>query len=447
MQRKGAPEPTLADGSRIAVIGGGPAGSFFTYFALDFAGRMGIDISVDIYEAKDFTCSGPKGCNNCGGIISESLVQMMSAEGIVIPPEVIRRGIESYTMHLETGITQIETPLREQRIAAVYRGFGPIGAFDQAYASFDNFLLGLCLQKGAKAIYERVTALARTDDGILISTRQVPDRKYELVVGAAGLSKATLSLFQSLSSKFRPPETAKTFICEFYLDHKDINSHFGNSMHVFLLNLPHVKFGALIPKKHFVTLVMLGSGINQEIADSFIRSEQVRSCFPPGTDLSAIAPCKCLPVINVRGARSAYDDRMVLIGDSGSSKLYKNGLGAAFLTAKAAARTAIFNGISKEDFRKTCGKLNRKLDFDNSIGKLIFGVTTIIQRSTILKKGLQQQIREEQTLPNDRRKMSAVLWDTFTGSANYGDILKRSLNPFVLLALMRNLFLAIFKKT
>lgn len=447
MSGKDAPELALTDGSRIAVIGGGPAGSFFTYFALDFANRIGLDISIDIFEAKDFNCAGPQGCNHCGGIISESLVQMMSAEGMVIPAEVIRRGIESYTMHLETGITRIETPLQEQRIAAVYRGFGPLGAIDRDYSSFDNYLLGLCIEKGARTIHERVMAMERTGTGIRITTKQAPERNYDLVVGAAGLSKATLSQFQSLSSSFKPPETAKTFICEFYLDRELINAHFGNSMHVFLLNLPRVKFGALIPKKHFVTLVMLGSGINQEIADSFVGSEEVKRCFPDGTDLTRITPCKCFPSINVGGAHSACDDRMVLIGDSASSKLYKNGLGAAFLTAKAAARTAIFNGIAKDDFEKISGKLNRELDLDNRVGKLIFWVTTFIQRSTFLKKGLQRLIREEQTLSNEKRRMSAVLWDTFTGSANYRDILKRAVNPLVILALIRNLIMALFTKT
>ena len=65
----------LDDGSKIAVVGGGPAGTFFAYFAMDFADRLGMDIEIDIYEAKDFKCAGPKGCNNCGGIVSESLIQ------------------------------------------------------------------------------------------------------------------------------------------------------------------------------------------------------------------------------------------------------------------------------------------------------------------------------------------------------------------------------------
>ena len=100
----------LQNGSRIAVIGGGPAGSFFAYFAMDFAKRMDLEIDIDIIEAKAFHKPGPAGCNHCGGIISESLVQMMSAEGIVLPTSVVRRGIESYTIHLENGSAVIETP-------------------------------------------------------------------------------------------------------------------------------------------------------------------------------------------------------------------------------------------------------------------------------------------------------------------------------------------------
>ena len=63
---------TLEDGSNIAVVGGGPSGSFFAYFALEMANRIGLDINIDIIEAKDFNCSGAAGCTghrqieNCG---------------------------------------------------------------------------------------------------------------------------------------------------------------------------------------------------------------------------------------------------------------------------------------------------------------------------------------------------------------------------------------------
>jgi len=81
----------LKSGSKVCVIGGGPAGSFFSYFFLELANRLGVEVEVDIIEAKDFLNVGPTGCNHCGGIISESLVQLLSAEGITLPSNVIRR--------------------------------------------------------------------------------------------------------------------------------------------------------------------------------------------------------------------------------------------------------------------------------------------------------------------------------------------------------------------
>ncbi|HRJ40562.1 MAG: hypothetical protein KJZ86_06510 [Caldilineaceae bacterium] len=115
----------LHDGARVAVIGGGPAGAFFAYFALDMAARAGRRISVDIYEPRNFFQPGPVGCNMCAGIVSESLVQMLAAEGINLPSTVVQRGIDSYVLHMDAGSTRIDTPLLEKRIGAVYRGAGP----------------------------------------------------------------------------------------------------------------------------------------------------------------------------------------------------------------------------------------------------------------------------------------------------------------------------------
>src|SRR5512145_162587 len=69
----GSPPLKLEDGSRVAVIGGGPAGSFFSYFLLDMAERVDMELLVDIYEPRDFSLPAPHGCNYCAGVISESL--------------------------------------------------------------------------------------------------------------------------------------------------------------------------------------------------------------------------------------------------------------------------------------------------------------------------------------------------------------------------------------
>ena len=118
----------LEDGSRVAVVGGGPAGSFFSLFLLKCAANVGIELEVDLYEPRKYTAIGPGSCNHCGGIVSESLVQLLATEGINLPSHVVRRGIDAYVLHTDLGSVQLETPFHEKRIAAVYRGAGPRGS-------------------------------------------------------------------------------------------------------------------------------------------------------------------------------------------------------------------------------------------------------------------------------------------------------------------------------
>ena len=125
----------LRDGSRVAVVGAGPAGSFFSNFLLQFAERIDTKITVDIFEPRDFSRIGPGGCNMCGGIISESLVQALALEGIQLPDSIVQRGIESYVLHTEAGTCRLDAPAQEMRIAAVHRGGGPRTATQSPWAA------------------------------------------------------------------------------------------------------------------------------------------------------------------------------------------------------------------------------------------------------------------------------------------------------------------------
>ncbi len=428
----------LTDGSRIAVIGGGPAGSFFSYYALEYARRFGLDLELDIFEAKDFTKIGSSGCNHCGGIVSESLVQELAADGLVIPSEIIQRGINTYTMHTEQGKRSIHAPTDEHRIAAVFRGSGPRGCLDKSLKGFDNYLLGLCQEKGAKLIPEKVTLLERTENGVMVGCSKSDMRKYDLVIGAVGLNINALELFKGICPSYSLPEVTRAYISEFIMKPGDIVRSLGSSMHVFLLDLPQITFGALIPKYNYITLVLLGKDIDKDIVQNFINSHQVRSCFPEDFPVKRALPCQCYPYINIKQGNNAYADRVVLIGDSASSKLYKNGIGAAFITAKAAASPAVFEGISKRHFEKYYKPICRDLDSDNWVGKWIFRVTRIIQKSAVLKRGLLYQVGKEQAKEHSTLRMSSALWDTFTGSAGYRNIFRRFLHPGLLFGLIRS---------
>ena len=437
----------LENGSRIAVVGGGPAGSFFCYFLVDFASRMELEIQIDVYEKKDFSKCGPKGCNHCGGIVSESLVQLLATEGINLPETVVQKGIDSYVMHTDIGAVKIETPLQDKRIAALHRGGGPIGNSNSAYEGFDYFLQKMIKSDGINVIDEMVTAIEYDENSKIKIKCDDKSSTYDLLVGATGVNCKTLALFEQLGIGFNKPKTAKTFIAEFHLDAETVKKQLGNSMHVFLLDIPKLKFAALIPKGIYATLCLLGNDIDRTLVNSFLDSPAVRECFPEGQNLLKGYSCQCFPKINVGSAKQPFGNRLVLIGDCATSKLYKNGIGAAFMTAKAAANTCIFNGISELDFQRHYWPMCQSIEKDNRIGKIIFLITNVFKKLNITKKGLLLMVQSENNKQGDKRRLSTILWDTFTGSSTYKSIFAKTLNPKFILCLLWRIISAPFVET
>ena len=122
------------------------------------------------------------------------------------------------------------------------------------------------------------------------------------------------------------------------------------------------------------------------------------------------------------------------------SRLYKDGIGGAYRTAKAAAKTAVFEGVSEQEFRKFYLPTCRSLAVDNNIGKIVFGITTMIQKVRIARKGVLRMTTAEQESADGVQRMSDVLWDTFTGSAPYREVFIRTLSPAFLLRLAYECF-------
>jgi flavin-dependent dehydrogenase len=433
-----SPEFAQEDDLRIAVIGGGPAGSFFSYFALLFGQRLGKKPQVDIYDPRDFSRKGPIGCNMCGGIISESLIQSLAMEGIILPESVVQRGIDSYVMHTEVGTCRLETPTHEKRIAAVHRGGGPRTAQVVKWQSFDGHLLKLATGKGATFHRGRVSNLSWNNGKPQVQVGSLPAQTYDLLVGAVGVNSPDLTLFENLGFRYQRPRIVKTYIAELSFGSEVVKKLFGSSMHVFLLNLPRLDFAALIPKGDFVTLCLLGTNIEKTLIASFFDHPAVRECFPPGWSLPADS-CHCAPKMSFGEARHPFSDRVVLIGDSGASRLYKDGIGAAFRTARAAARTAMFSGITAEDFSRSYLPEYRKITRDNAFGKVIFSAVHVSKHLNITSRAVIDVVVREGKMPGGARRMSMILWDVFTGSSLYRDIFYRTLHPVFLVRFLAGL--------
>ncbi len=446
---RAAQNAVLTDGSRVAVIGGGPAGSLFTFFLLEMAERIDTQLEVDIYEPRLFTQPGPVGCNMCGGIISESLVQNLAIDGVFLANDAVQRGIDSYQLHTDVGSVRISLPNDEMRIGAVHRGGGPRDVIEAKWVAFDHRLLSNAVDRGATLIHARVEDVGWSQDGLpTLATKGGAPQLYDLVVVATGVNTSILKVFEGLGIGYERPKLTKTLIREYLLGEDAIDEYLGTSMHVFLMNIPGLEFAALIPKGDYVTMAMLGDDLDSAAGDTFASAPEVRAVMPPGWDPYANS-CQCLPHINVRGVEKPYADRVVFIGDSGVTRLYKDGIGAAYRTAKAAARTALFEGVSEQAFANHYQPVCRTIQGDNRIGRVALMLTRVAQRLRFLRLAILAIVRDEQE--HDRSpRLSGVLWDMFSGSAPYKDILFRMVHPALiargLLVLPRALIVAIRRR-
>jgi len=439
-QRKNLSTLKLEDGSRVAVIGGGPAGSFFSYFLLDMAERIGLKVHVDIYEPRDFDLPGSAGCNMCGGVIYESLVQSLAVEGINLPTTVVQQGIEHNMLHMDIGSALIQTPRHEKRIATTFRGSGPRDLMEIKGGSLDGYLMQAAVARGARHLRSRVNDVrwftdANTTDPkdrlVQIKTQGGAFQTYELLAVTSGVNTAILKLFRDLDFGYQPPRTTKLLVREFQLGEEAISKYVGPVFHAFLLDIPGLDYGAIIPKGDYVTVCLLSSHgeLNAGAMETFLNDPAVKRILPSDYSPTKFV-CFCSPRINVMGSAQPYGNRIVFIGDSGVSRLYKDGIGAAYRAAKIAASTAVFQGISKSDFKRHYLPFCRKVGFDNQIGKLLFKTIGQIQKMQFARLAVLRMVsKEQQGKENAERGMSTLMWDMLTGGAPYKEVLMRALHP------------------
>jgi hypothetical protein len=197
-------------------------------------------------------------------------------------------------------------------------------------------------------------------------------------------------------------------------------------MHVFLLDIPRLEFAALIPKGEYVTMCLLGEAVDQELVHTFLAAPEVRRCLAV-EELPCV--CACSPLINVGGLHRPFADRLVVVGDSGVTRLYKDGLGAAYRTAKSAATTAVIQGISADAFERSYRPTCAAIASDNAIGRIVFGFSHVFKHSRVARRAILRKTTREQSRDAGAKRLSFVLWNTFTGSAPYRDIFISSLHP------------------
>jgi hypothetical protein len=120
------PHYKLDTGSRVAVVGGGPAGSSFALYLMQYAKQKNVYPDVTIYQERDFNMPGPRGCKGCAGITYPSMLRNLQECNLTVPDELIQSRIERYAIHNPySSIIMGGSSEKTKEIMSVYRGNGP----------------------------------------------------------------------------------------------------------------------------------------------------------------------------------------------------------------------------------------------------------------------------------------------------------------------------------
>ena len=439
----------LKDGSKVAIIGGGPAGSFFAHFAQKWSSEKGIDVSTTIFDGKDFSQSGPQGCNLCAGVIAESLNQKLKEEGIFLPEKRIINRVEGYCLHMHSEKLLLSCEENENNtIATVFRGNGPRYSTFPDTISFDDFLLSWAQDKGASVIAQPVQdiELAANKSGPLTvhfgKRGNIQKFEADLVVGAFGVNTHLMKKIENLGFGYKPPSTILAYQAELKLGQKKVLEYFSNTIHVYIPKSKTIRYATIIPKGDYITITLIGKRDAEEgIFQEFLNLEEIKN------KISYTKPhCFCYPRIVVSPSKKPFTDRLVMIGDASFSRHYKNGIESAFVTAKLAADAVFSSGIDSSALSSSYyRKAKKRIIHDNYYGRLLFLINDMISSSTLLTQSHMSMARARGNKKSPG-KIRSILWNMFTGNIPYRDIFKISLDFKLQTALLLNTLRLFFKK-
>ena len=444
----------LKDNSNISIIGGGPAGSFFTHSVLRLAKEYGRKVNLTILDGRDFIQKGPIGCNMCAGVLSETLINKMEKEGIVLPKTRVQQEIDGYYLQTQDLGVPLHHPKtgHKPRIITVFRGNGPRFSELTTNISFDDFLLNHVASQGVKvisAIVEEIELPKEPQGLVNIVYKEANIRKKmstDLIVGAFGLNSALIKRIVGKEFGYQEPKSVRTCNAELHLGHSFIQERFNKTIYVFALGIKPIKFAAFTPKGEYVTVSLIGKeDITKANLIEFMNHPKVRKLLPPGWSLPRDL-CICFPKIPVSHATHPYTNRFVIIGDASISRTYKNGIESAFDTAHLAARTIFEQGASEEDFKKSYYKPALKLlAQDNIFGNLMFRIhdfTTSRKQLT----NVQIDLLLKHSSAWESIQINDILWNMVTGNATYKEIFSKVASVRLQVIMFPHIFSAFVKQ-
>jgi hypothetical protein len=338
---------------------------------------------------------------------------------------------------------------------SVYRGARPVArAF--RLLSFDSTLLEQASHEGATVVRGEAVGMERSArDRPSIRFRGGPGEPEERIeadfaVYAGGVNRRpgvrldgsglTGDLGRMIPG-FAPPALRRTLILELEVAEELARSIRGELIFIlFGSRRLRLEMGSVMPKGRFVTVVLIGPDIDggptSQIVDTFLGLPHIQRILPRHL-VKGTSSCVCRPSMVVGCASNPVGDRIGVIGDMVTSRLYKDGIYTAYLTGSGLAHAAVSRGIDRRSLNRGYLPLIRRLETDLRSGRRVFLTMAVAFRNPILSRmAYQAVLRERRTLPRRKRRLEKILWQVASGDVSYARILRTMMHPRAILSFL-----------
>ncbi|RME79107.1 MAG: hypothetical protein D6784_01335, partial [Chloroflexi bacterium] len=247
----------LQDGQTAVVIGGGPGGAACAIALKKLARETGRQVNVLLFDGK--ASVGETHYNQCVGVLSPPIEQVMARIGIPFPHHLVQRKIRAYVLHGET---------RQIRLTE---------AGEVSYATrrveFDTYMLNQAREQGVEVRPSRVTDLEFLPDRVNVYA-EGSRCEAAVVFGAFGLDPGASAMLAQATS-YRPPRFLVSMVTKIHPP-PGLLEPFGETIYAFLPRNPRIEFGAITPKGNHVTVNLAGARVDSRDMDAFLAYPPVR---------------------------------------------------------------------------------------------------------------------------------------------------------------------------
>lgn len=460
----GHPAHKLHNGSRVAILGGGPAGAFFAIRLFREAQKVQKKIRVTIIDHKS-SCSSPeqncelKGCNYCAGIVSPRLHKALARNNIVVPQELVCQQFSHIWFHGLWKNFPLKIP-SDQKMYSLFRGSLPSDRPGNTQG-FDSFLLDQARSRGAEIITGRAFDICFTQNNkpcLILSS----DREKKTCIESDFLAIATginhlhkdreqdvfFKSYEKINPDYRPPKVRPAFIFELKPGRTYLKRHIHKEIYFIVsgseeLQLDHI---SLVPKGKYLTIALIGRSIDdasfpsdtKAIMEKFLKLKQVRAILPNINLNNTPVACTCTPLMVAGPSEHPNCNRIATVGDALGSRLYRDGIFSAYVSAEALARTVIHKGVDKKHLDAGCEKVLHWLKTDTRYARLVIQAIQTILKSPVLSRIFYQTFATEMKFQKKEQwSLGKVLFDLGSGTVNYAKIFNNFIQPSVFLSIFK----------